>query len=73
MFFLDNKYMKSLIKSIIVGIIIALLTSAFWIFINYWWHWFFIIGYVGIGWYIAKYYKGEEQKKLWQQAKKTNH
>jgi len=50
-----TKFMtKGFILSITLAIITTLLVDMFWIFREYWWHWFGIIGFVLIGIIYAK-------------------
>jgi len=52
---------KQIIKEIGVLILIIGCVDAFWIFADYWWHYFFVIGFFLIGWYIPAYYHAKRR------------
>jgi hypothetical protein len=45
---------KQKIIGLLACLIIILLVDLYWIYINFWWHWFFGVGFVAIGWLIGK-------------------
>jgi len=52
--------MKGIIKAFLMTIFVVTLVDLYWIFIEYWWHYFFLIGFVFIGYIFNGYYKMKE-------------
>lgn len=48
--------LKVILVSILVTVAIILAVDFFWVFKDYWWRWFFLVGFAGIGWYVRGYF-----------------
>ena len=53
---------KNIYKAFFMMFLITLLVDAYWIFIEYWWHYFFGIGFVLIAWVCISW---AEEKEVW--------
>jgi len=49
------------LQGLFVSLLIAISTILYWIFIEYWWHYFFLIGYIGIGYFITSYFLNKKR------------